>query len=457
MTPDEITMTQPQKQRAPSDGQPWRQYLCRACGLIYDEAEGDPDSGLPPGTRFENIPDDWVCPLCGVAKADFELIEASVAGSLDRVDTGAVKPGEGRDGMVSAAGADRWSSGAPMTAGSPVHRADAAGVVVIGAGHAGWQMVRALRERDAGVPITLVSANAADVYDKPMLSVAFSRELTPAALVREPGQVAARRLGVRLLADAHVFDIVPQSRRVRTTRGTLRYRHLVLAHGARARTHPALPAEWCWRLDDLDSYARFRAALADSGAPGQQADADVLIIGAGLVGSELANDLALGGHSVLLLERAARPLPQADSADAERLMAAWQTLPIHFVGKTDVSRLERRDDGLYQVHLADGRHFSVRQVVSALGVTPSSRLAGRLGLSWQDGIAVDPQDLSTGVADVHALGDCISIDGEASRFIEPIARQAALIADKIISGDFVPYQKRAPIVRVKTSSYPFNL
>ena len=53
---------------------PWKQFLCRACGLIYDEEKGDPDSGIAPGTRFDDIPDDWVCPLCGVVKADFEPV-----------------------------------------------------------------------------------------------------------------------------------------------------------------------------------------------------------------------------------------------------------------------------------------------------------------------------------------------------------------------------------------------
>ncbi|MBC8058079.1 MAG: rubredoxin, partial [Rhizobiales bacterium] len=50
----------------------YRQFICRACGLIYDEAKGDADSGIAPGTRFDDIPDDWACPLCGVTKADFE-------------------------------------------------------------------------------------------------------------------------------------------------------------------------------------------------------------------------------------------------------------------------------------------------------------------------------------------------------------------------------------------------
>ena len=53
---------------------PWRQFICRVCGLIYDEELGDPDSGLAPGTRFEDIPDDWECPLCGVTKTDFEIL-----------------------------------------------------------------------------------------------------------------------------------------------------------------------------------------------------------------------------------------------------------------------------------------------------------------------------------------------------------------------------------------------
>lgn len=47
-------------------------YICTVCGYIYDEALGDPDNGVAPGTKFEDISDDWVCPLCGVPKSDFE-------------------------------------------------------------------------------------------------------------------------------------------------------------------------------------------------------------------------------------------------------------------------------------------------------------------------------------------------------------------------------------------------
>lgn len=50
-------------------------YICTVCGYIYDPAEGDTDNGVDPGTKFEDIPEDWVCPLCGVPKSDFEKVE----------------------------------------------------------------------------------------------------------------------------------------------------------------------------------------------------------------------------------------------------------------------------------------------------------------------------------------------------------------------------------------------
>ena len=47
-----------------------KKYICNACGYVYDPAIGDPDSGVSPETPFENLPPDWVCPLCGVGKDD---------------------------------------------------------------------------------------------------------------------------------------------------------------------------------------------------------------------------------------------------------------------------------------------------------------------------------------------------------------------------------------------------
>ncbi|MDY0296590.1 MAG: rubredoxin [Acidobacteriota bacterium] len=52
-----------------------KKYVCTVCGYVYDPEQGDPDSGIAPGTPFSDIPDDWECPLCGVGKEDFEPME----------------------------------------------------------------------------------------------------------------------------------------------------------------------------------------------------------------------------------------------------------------------------------------------------------------------------------------------------------------------------------------------
>ncbi|MEJ8751625.1 rubredoxin [Mediannikoviicoccus vaginalis] len=49
-----------------------KRYVCQPCGHIYDPAEGDVDNGIEPGTAFEDLPEDWVCPICGAGKDQFE-------------------------------------------------------------------------------------------------------------------------------------------------------------------------------------------------------------------------------------------------------------------------------------------------------------------------------------------------------------------------------------------------
>ena len=53
----------------------YRRFMCVVCGFIYDEEAGLPEEGIDPGTRWEDIPDTWTCPDCGVTKDDFEMIE----------------------------------------------------------------------------------------------------------------------------------------------------------------------------------------------------------------------------------------------------------------------------------------------------------------------------------------------------------------------------------------------
>lgn len=56
-------------------GIPMKKFQCVVCGYIYDEAAGAPEDGIPPGTKWEDVPDTWLCPDCGVGKSDFEMVE----------------------------------------------------------------------------------------------------------------------------------------------------------------------------------------------------------------------------------------------------------------------------------------------------------------------------------------------------------------------------------------------
>jgi rubredoxin len=56
---------------------PFRLFICVQCGFEYDEAKGWPEDGIAPGTRWDDIPDDWSCPDCGAAKSDFEMVEVA--------------------------------------------------------------------------------------------------------------------------------------------------------------------------------------------------------------------------------------------------------------------------------------------------------------------------------------------------------------------------------------------
>ncbi len=53
----------------------YKKYVCEICGHIYDEADGDEGSGIEPGTRWEDVPDDWRCPECGAEKSEYTLLD----------------------------------------------------------------------------------------------------------------------------------------------------------------------------------------------------------------------------------------------------------------------------------------------------------------------------------------------------------------------------------------------
>lgn len=410
----------------------WQTYICRACGLIYDEKEGDPDSGLAPGTRFEDIPEGWECPLCGVKKSDFELFERpDIVSSLTSVNAASRNMG----------GSNRAEKG----------------IVIIGAGTSGWSMVKAIRELDGSIPITLVSACPANVYHKPELSIALSRGFDEEKLVKETGAEASSKWNVSLIPLTYVVGVSPCLKQIRTTRGTVNYSKLVIAQGAKARLPEPLDPQSVWRVNDLQSWGGLSEKLSIK--PKQR----VLIIGAGMVGCELAEDFTRAGHEVILLNRDHTPLhPLLPEQAGQKLIQSFEKLGVSHKANAQLKQMEPTSKGNYKVTLESNEELIVDHLISATGLHTDQRLARLAKLDFDNGIAVDSKSLQTSDANIYALGDCISIQGSACRFIEPINKQAQVIARQVVpkqatDDEKLEYEHKPPVIRLKTKSCPVVL
>lgn len=319
-------------------------------------------------------------------------------------------------------------------------------IVIIGTGLAGYSTARELRKHDTETPLYIISADTGYSYSKPMLSNALGRGQAALDLPNADVSKMAETLNATVWAERAVQAISPEQRTIDLGDQLLEYQKLVLAVGA---TQTVLEfagdaADAVMSINDLDQYAVFREALADC--------KQVAVIGAGLIGSEFANDLISAGYKVDVIEPFPYPLGRLapeEAGNAVRAALADQGVGWH-LGLT-CERIDRAGQA-YQLTLSDGSTLSADAILSAVGLLPRTELASAAGLEIGRAIKVN-RDLQTSDPNIFALGDCMEVEGLLLPFVMPIMHAARALA-RTLAGE--PTRLSYPVmpVVVKTPAHP---
>ncbi|MDH1161999.1 FAD-dependent oxidoreductase, partial [Pseudomonas otitidis] len=165
-------------------------------------------------------------------------------------------------------------------------------VVIVGTGLAGYNLAKEFRKLDGETPLLLISADDGRSYSKPMLSTGFGKNKDADGLAMAEAGAMAEQLKAEIRTHTRITGIDPGHRQIWIGEEAVAYRDLVLAWGAEVIRVPVEgdAGDAVFPINDLEDYARFRAAAAGKRR--------VLILGAGLIGCEFANDLTLGGYEV---------------------------------------------------------------------------------------------------------------------------------------------------------------
>jgi len=319
-------------------------------------------------------------------------------------------------------------------------------VVIAGTGLAGYTVARELRKLDKERPVTLVTADDGRFYSKPNLSNGFALGKDADALAMNDAQAMAAQLHATLHTHTRIEALEPERHRLVLTDRSLGYARLVLALGADPIRLPleGEAAGEVLSVNDLEDYARFRRRLA-----GRRR---VVILGAGLIGCEFANDLAGAGYHVRVVDPAPRPLDRlAPPAAGAALGRALEAIGVKWHLDTVAQRVEH-GDGALAVHLADATCLDADVVLSAVGLRPRVALARTAGLQVERGVVVD-RYLATSAADVFALGDCAEVEGRVLPFVMPIMHAARALA-RTLAGTPTPVRYPAMPIVVKTPAHP---
>ncbi|MCX0341002.1 FAD-dependent oxidoreductase [Acinetobacter radioresistens] len=321
-------------------------------------------------------------------------------------------------------------------------------VVIIGSGHAGYQVASTLRAQSPDLSITVFTADDGALYSKPALSNALALGKDGNSLVRESALSWEQRLNIRVYPHTKVTHIDRANKKIQTTIGDYPYGRLVLATGA---TPIAIPFEGdisaVLSVNDLADYRRFRQQLV-----GKQ---HVTILGDGLIGCEFANDLAAHGIKVTVVGLGkwamGRLIPEPLG---HALQNALSNLGVEWKLQNSICSIQSIN-GRYQLMLQDGQSVETDLVLSAVGLKPNIALAQAAGLETARGICTGLDHRSSDPS-IFALGDCAEVNGQWAPYINPINQALPALVNNLLGQSTNADLKATPVL-VKTPILPLSV
>ncbi|WP_180173277.1 NAD(P)/FAD-dependent oxidoreductase [Acinetobacter sp. YH12029] len=329
-------------------------------------------------------------------------------------------------------------------------------IVIIGSGMAGYAVAREFRKLNTELELIMICADDAINYAKPTLSNALVGNKTPEQIPLGDAEKMSAQLNMQIINKSWVksIDAAKHELTIESQNGTQTqlYSKLVLAVGA----NPIRLAisgdgsEDIHVVNNLDHYKAFRKQLA------AREDKRVVILGAGLIGCEFANDLQNTGAKVSVVDLAPQPLGRLlPSHVAAKFQSNLEETGIQFVLGTTVDKVSRIENGDYQVSLANGQSLVADVVLSAIGLQPEINLAKQAGIHTSRGILTN-KGLETNLADIYAVGDCAEVNGTLLPYVMPIMQQARALA-KTLNGEHTAVHYPAMPVAVKTPAAPLTV
>jgi len=318
--------------------------------------------------------------------------------------------------------------------------------VILGTGLAGYTLARELRKRDPQAELLLISRDDGSSYSKPMLSNALSKDKTADTLVMAAAEKAADDLNADIWTDTEVMQIDAARQQLQSSRGAIDYHRLVLAHGASPIKIPFAgdAADHIMSVNSLADYRIFRQALHNRKR--------VVIIGAGLIGCEFANDLTNIGISVDIVDLAPQALGRLLSQQAAtELQNRLQTAGVKWHLDNAVTSVNHAGQALH-VDLKDGTRIETDIVLSAIGLRANIKMATEAGIATERGIIVD-RYLQTNQDGIFALGDCAQVEDLHLPFVMPLMNAARALAATLTGEQTAVNYPAMPVV-VKTPIYP---